>query len=101
MELGEGTKACLAREWKEEMGLEIEVLEHYYTTDFFQQSAFDDSQVVSVYYLVNAIAAPNVITNLEDNHRTFWLPLEQLKANPFSLPIDRIVGQMLMNDFTK
>ena len=39
LELGEGTKECLIREWKEELEQEIEVTEHLYTTDFFQISA--------------------------------------------------------------
>src|ERR1041384_413000 len=59
LELGEGTIDGLKREWMEELGLDINVFQHYYTTDFFQQSAFDDSQVISIYYLVSAdVSAP-------------------------------------------
>ncbi len=40
LEIGEGTRECLKREFKEEMNLEVEVEKHFYTTDFYQQSAF-------------------------------------------------------------
>ena len=33
VELGEGTRDCLVREFQEEMNLRIEVLEHIYTTN--------------------------------------------------------------------
>ena len=40
LELGEGTKDCLKREFKEETNLDVTIGEHIYTTDFFQISAF-------------------------------------------------------------
>src|SRR5678810_362599 len=56
LELGEGTRDCLKREFKEEMDLEIEVAEHLYTTDFYQVSAFNPAhQIISIYYLVRAL----------------------------------------------
>lgn len=98
MDLGEGTIDCLKREWKEELNLDIEVLGHFYTTDFYQPSAFDDTQVISIYYLV---AAPmsSVIVNHVENERTFWMELNKLNADTFSLPIDKIVGEMLYKLF--
>ena len=36
LEIGEGTRDCLQREFKEETGLDVKVGEHLYTTDFFQ-----------------------------------------------------------------
>ena len=38
LEFGEGTRDCLKREFKEETGLDVEIKEHIYTTDFFQIS---------------------------------------------------------------
>src|SRR5690606_27435669 len=52
LEWGEGTLDGLAREWKEELGIPISIVSHYYTTDFFQPSAYDNSQVISIYYRV-------------------------------------------------
>ena len=34
LELGEGTRECLAREFMEEMNLKVSVEDHLYTTDF-------------------------------------------------------------------
>lgn len=98
LDLGEGTIDGLKREWKEELDLDIEVLDHFYTTDFFQQSAFDDSQVISIYYFVSAPAdAP--IRNLMPEERTYWLPLADVFEDTFTLPIDRIVGAMIQKLF--
>lgn len=98
LELGEGTIDGLKREWKEELDLDIEVLRHYYTTDFFQQSAFNNTQVISIYYLVKAdISAP--LINLIAEERTYWLPLKALTPDTFTLPIDAVVGKILMQDF--
>ena len=38
LEFGEGTLDAIKREMMEETGIEIEVLSHFYTTDFFQVS---------------------------------------------------------------
>ena len=95
LEFGEGTIECVKREWMEEMGLEIEVLEHFYTTDFYQPSAFDNSQVVSIYYMVKVLSDDNYIVNLHEDQRSYWLKLEGISADTFSLPIDKIVGDML------
>jgi 8-oxo-dGTP diphosphatase len=54
LEYGEGLIDALKREFLEECETEIEVLDHFYTTDFFIKSVFNDSQVISVYYLVQA-----------------------------------------------
>lgn len=95
LEWGEGIADCLKREWKEELGLDIDILDHFYTTDFFQLSAFDASQVISVYYFVAAQTVPEVIVNQLENERTFWLDITQMHAGLFQLPIDRKVGEML------
>jgi 8-oxo-dGTP diphosphatase len=55
LELGEGLIDGLKREFLEECDMEIEVLSHFYTTDFFEKSSFNDSQVISIYYLVRPI----------------------------------------------
>ncbi len=60
LEYGEGLMDALIREFKEECNLDIEVLEHFYTTDFFIKSVFNESQVISVYYFVKAVSALNM-----------------------------------------
>ena len=46
LEIGEGTRECLAREFVEETGLAVTVGEHLYTTDFFQISAFNNKDQI-------------------------------------------------------
>ena len=96
LELGEGILECLKREWKEELNLDVESASHYYTTDFSQQSAFDDSQVISIYYKVQLDNIPEIIINSEPNERTYWLALDELTEDTFTLPIDKVLGKMLM-----
>lgn len=96
---GEGIIDCLKREWQEELNLAIEVEEHFYTTDFFQPSAYDDSQVISIYYRVRG--NPNAeILNTVPNERTYWLGLADVNSATFTLPIDRIVGGMIAGQYS-
>lgn len=55
VEFGEGLIDALKREFVEECNADIEVISHFYTTDFYEKSSFNDSQVLSVYYLVKLI----------------------------------------------
>ena len=96
LELGEGIAHCLHREWKEELGMDIKILEHFYTNDFYQASLFDDSQVISIYYKVEPIHPDNYIINLNENERSYWVKLSDISKDTFSLPIDKKVGTMLM-----
>ena len=91
---GEGIKDCLVREWKEELNIDITVLSHFYTTDFFQPSAYDNSQVISIYYYVTA-QVPETFVNSEPNERTYWMELKDVTADTFTLAIDKVVGGML------
>lgn len=99
VDLGEGTIDSLKREWKEELGIDITVTDHFYTTDFFQQSAFDDTQVISIYYFVTA-SPDTIINNLVAGESAYWLPLRSMTSETFTLPIDRVVGNMLLQLFT-
>jgi 8-oxo-dGTP diphosphatase len=94
LDWGEGTIECLKREWREELGIEIEVKAHFYTTDYFQHSAFDNSQVISIYYLVTA-EPPDRIVNHIPGERTYWMAAADISGDTFTLPIDRKVGEML------
>ncbi len=48
LEYGEGLIEGLKREFVEECNVEVEVTSHFYTTDFFVKSAFNDSQIISI-----------------------------------------------------
>lgn len=100
LQFGEGLIECLQREWLEETGMIMEVIRHYYTTDYYQPSAFrEDEQVMSIYYLVRSPEEPGVVHSLEEEQRFEWVPLERLQPQLFSLPIDQRVGRMLAKDF--
>lgn len=107
LEYGEGLKDCLVREIREEVGVEAVDLEHFYTTDFFQQSAFhaDPMQVVSVYYTFQ-VPEPNAIrvvaepfaglAGAGDQEVFRWVDLRAARVEDLSLPIDRVVmGRLL------
>lgn len=105
LEYGEGTIQALQREWREELNVDILVLEHFYTTDFFQASAFHkDVQVVSIYYKVklqneNQLKITDkkydfdFISNEETKVR--WLDLQLLTTQELTFPIDQHVVTML------
>jgi len=99
LDLGEGILDGLRREWQEELGLDIEVLDHFYTTHFFQPSAFDDSQVLSIYYRVQGSDPAALLNNLVANERTYWKNLDSLSPETFQLPIDKYVGERLQDLF--
>lgn len=94
LEFGEGTTDCLKREFKEELNLEIEIHNHFYTTDFFVPSAFDDSQVISIYYTINS---PNInptihVASSEKMVQSIkWVPIIDLESKLFHFPIDKHV----------
>jgi ADP-ribose pyrophosphatase YjhB (NUDIX family) len=108
LEFGEGTKDCLIREFKEELDLDIEVLDHLYTTDFFVSSAFhSNSQVISIYYLVKAKSKLNFkISETEHNYdkkegaqSLRWINYKELKDSDLTLIIDKRVGELLSKKF--
>jgi ADP-ribose pyrophosphatase YjhB (NUDIX family) len=109
LEFGEGTRDCLAREFMEETGQKVEVLNHFFTTDFFVPSAFDKkSQVISIYYLVKFNSAIEFKTSKQKmqfettNGDVFsfrWVTLEELCADIFTFPIDKKVAEMIVADY--
>lgn len=112
LEIGEGTRDCLQREFLEEMRLRVSVKEHIYTTDFYQQSAFNPNhQIISIYYRVEALESISVPLRTEpfmfDEHQleqykltgeteTFrFIPWQQFSSDSVSLPIDKIVAGII------
>jgi ADP-ribose pyrophosphatase YjhB (NUDIX family) len=106
LEFGEGLHDGLKREWREELGVEIEIVDHFYTTDFFQSSAFHtETQIISIYYLVRPLKMPEVVfysipfdfKTEEYQEEVFrWKSLDQLQPENVSLPIDRVVIQKML-----
>lgn len=109
LEPGEGTMDCLKREIREEMGAEAMDLRHYYTTDFFQRSAYRaEDQLVSIYYSFRlddpgSIADGGIAggNSAGTGQRLRWLPLGQARVEHLDLPIDRVVMGMLLSTFRR
>lgn len=112
LELGEGTRECLAREFMEEMGLKVKVTEHIYTTDFYQQSAFNAAhQIISIYYFVEALEPITVplrdkafdfdareLKMYEETGETEtfrFIDWDEFSQETVSLPIDKIVADLI------
>ncbi len=110
LELGEGTRDCLIREFKEETGLMVEIGKHLYTTDFYQPSAFRAAdQIISIYYAVSCKDLSGLKTSLipfdiskditEDptaaGESFRWVNWNDFSVETVHLPIDKIVAGIL------
>ena len=104
LEYGEGLIDALKREFIEECNAEMEVIEHFYTTDFFCKSVFNESQVISIYYIVRNIAPLNL--NFKDNVFDFdsdgdilqafrWKNIAELNEDDVTFPTDQKVIELL------
>lgn len=107
LELGESLIEGLKREFMEECNLEIEIVGHFYTTDFLVKSAFNNSQIISVYYLVRSISPVNlIIKNIpfdfdgegEVLQAFRWVPLTSLSIADFEFPTDKRVVELLLDE---
>ena len=107
MEYGEGTIDCLKRELVEETGDYFEVVEHFYTTDYFVESAFHiKRQVISIYYWVKPLGELNMRLGVKpfdfqqsdgDTESFRFIPLDQINPDDFELSIDHHVVMLLLN----
>lgn len=112
LEQGEGTIDCLKREFMEEMNLRVSVGAHLYTTDFYQQSAFNPSQqIISIYYYVTALEAITVhlknapfqfdetqLAMYKDKGETEafrFVDWDDFSSETVTLPIDKLVATMI------
>jgi 8-oxo-dGTP diphosphatase len=107
LEAGEGLIDGLKREFMEECDAEIEVISHFYTTDFYVKSAFNDSQVISVYYIVKNISPLNLAFKTlafdfdgegEVLQAFRWVKLIDLSNEDFPFPTDKHVAKLLINN---
>lgn len=101
LEFGEGLIDCLKREFNEELNIEIEVLGHFYTTDFFQKSAFNSNeQIISIYYKVKRKSLNSISVSEEEIVNHFeWLDITSFETNRLTFPIDRLVIKKLKENY--
>lgn len=105
LEFGEGLIEGLKREFIEECNLEIEIIEHFYTTDFFIESIFGGGQLISVYYLVKPKAEINfkLSTKAFDFDEQLFEPKQSfrfvsigdLASDSVTFPVDKHVVKLL------
>jgi 8-oxo-dGTP pyrophosphatase MutT (NUDIX family) len=110
LELGEGTRDCLKREFMEETGLDVTIGDHIYTTDYFQISAFNrKNQIISIYYYAHAAEpvqvtaktipfdfTPEQVSDPNGQSEVLrWVEWNDLSEDTVHLPIDKVVVKML------
>jgi len=105
LKFGEGTIDCLKREIMEEIGQDIEIVRHFYTTDYFQPTMHlkTTQQLISIYYCVKLLN-PNTL-KVSDKPFDFkdkegaqsfrWVSLERINEKDLTFPIDKHVLQLL------
>ncbi|HDJ33357.1 MAG TPA: NUDIX domain-containing protein [Bacteroidetes bacterium] len=110
LQYGEGTIDCLKREAMEELGQELEVKNHFYTTDFFQETMFFRGyQLISIYYLAGfkqpirfrISDRPFDFPEDVNGSQSFrWAAIESLRPEDLTFPIDRVVLKKLQEPRT-
>lgn len=102
VEKGEGILDALKRELMEEGQIEGFNFEHFFTTDFFQVSAFNSQeQIISVYYTFNANINWETQKGFDysKGRKQDWLlyfkPINEISEETFTFPIDKIVIKKL------
>jgi ADP-ribose pyrophosphatase len=106
LEYGEGLLDALIREYQEECDFDIAVVKHIYTTDFYEKSSFNDSQIISIYYQVKNTSAIQIRTTTkafdfdpdqkpDDNKlQSFrWVPIESVLTEDLTFKTDQIAWE--------
>lgn len=112
LELGEGTRDGLKREFLEELNLKVEIGDHIYTTDIYQQSAFNSAhQILSIYYFAHALepitvplrskpfefdeAQLKLYEETRQIETVRFIDWENFSADAVTLPLDKIAVNMV------
>lgn len=109
LEYGEGTRDCLRRELMEEMQVEAEIGDHFYTTDFYKKALFFEStQLISIYYYASLAESATIrlvdkpFEGIEqDGDMVFRrVKIADLDPNTLSFEIDQKVAAMLKEAYS-
>ena len=102
VEANEGIQAALHRELKEELNLEVPHAEFFYVNDFHQASGIDNSSLVAFYYLIQLPKSTLLLNDnytipfSEETEKQRWVPLNILRKEHLTFPIDRLVLEKLL-----
>lgn len=104
---GEGPIDCIKREAIEEFGQPVEILEHFYTTDFFQETMFFKGyQLLCIYYKIKFTdkvkfkisEIPFDFEDAKEGSQSFrWVKIDALTTEMITFPIDKIVVEKLQD----
>ena len=104
VEFGEGIVDALKRELDEELRIKDPSLDHFYTTDFFQRSAFnEDEQLIAVYYSCPFEAVdlePIEYADEAEDVRLLekrWVEMENINPQLFTFPVDKYVAELILS----
>ncbi len=105
LKFGEGPEDCILRECVEEFGQEAEIMEHFYTTGFFQEALyFTDHQLISIYYRVRfkdkvkfriSEKAFDFEKGINGSQSFRWAKISEIDMEEMNFPIDRHVLKMI------
>jgi mutator protein MutT len=108
VEHGEGIQDALFRELQEELHLEISRADFFYFNEFHQASAFDQSNLVAFYYIVNIqkAAVPlqeegYTIPFEQEQELQRWKAIHELQKDELTFPIDQKVLEKLKDFLIK
>jgi hypothetical protein len=81
------------------------VIRHLYTTDFYEQSSFNDSQILSIYYLVKetkplTLTYKTVVFDFDENTlQSFrWISLNDLSTDDVTFRTDKTAIELLLKE---
>ena len=110
MKPGEGPADCIKREALEEFGQEIDIVSHFYTTDYFQKALFyENHQLISIYYSIRFLepirfkVSPRPFDfeeRVEGNQSFRWKSIRELQEADLTFPIDKRVVRMLKEQYS-
>ncbi|WP_241518433.1 NUDIX domain-containing protein [Bacteroidetes bacterium endosymbiont of Geopemphigus sp.] len=96
LEFGEGLREALQREFLEELNLPVEIGQHFYTTDFFQPSAFKkNEQLIAIYYKVDTFHIEALRIMEKKIRQLHWIAAEDLREDKVTLAVDKKVVDLL------
>ena len=99
LEFGESVLECVQRELDEELNIKVKNIEHLYTQEDFLVSKFKNSeQLLTIYYLAEMVDENELLIMDPCIDKIEWVSLET-EENPFPLPIDKIVFDVLKKKF--
>jgi ADP-ribose pyrophosphatase YjhB (NUDIX family) len=107
LQFGEGPEDCIKREALEEFGQEVQIIEHFYTTGFFQRALFfENHQLISIYYKIRFMDKLrfrisnkpfDFIEEINGQQSFRWMNIAELTEEDLNFPIDQYVLKMLKN----